>query len=126
MRPLASGVLSTESLCRGARILRGQTMSMEHDDEYAELLAERERILVACLFIIFPKCGVIVRVSNPNPKPSPEALKRASEGKPTLPPASWHSSQTGSQVDSAVPSLPATQARDVHASLYPRLLLLTQ
>ncbi|CAE7729223.1 unnamed protein product [Symbiodinium sp. CCMP2592] len=55
---------------------------------------------------------------EPFPCVVPQALKAAAaEVKPTLPsPASWRSSQTGSQVESAVSSLKETQAGDVSVS----------
>lgn len=37
---------SSCTLVRGAQLLRQQTMSLEHDAQYAELVAERDRLLV--------------------------------------------------------------------------------
>ncbi len=46
MDKLGSKTLSSETLLRGSRLLRGQTMSIEKDEEYAQLLEEKERLLV--------------------------------------------------------------------------------
>ena len=48
MQSLASRTLSTETLTRGADLLRQQSMSLERDPAYVELLAEKERLLVPC------------------------------------------------------------------------------
>ena len=46
MEKVGSRTLSNETLVRGARLLREQTMSIEKDEEYAKLLEEKERLLV--------------------------------------------------------------------------------
>ena len=46
MQSLPSKSLSTETLVRGAELVRTQTMSLEHDAEYAEMAARREELLV--------------------------------------------------------------------------------
>ena len=45
---LQSRTLSTHSLVRGAALLRAQSMSLEADPLYLELLAEKEKLLVSC------------------------------------------------------------------------------
>lgn len=46
MEKVGSRTLSSETLVRGARLLREQTTSIEKDEEYAKLLEEKERLLV--------------------------------------------------------------------------------
>ena len=46
MQSLPSKTLSSQTLVRGAELLRAQTMSLEHDSEYAEMAARREELLV--------------------------------------------------------------------------------
>ena len=48
MLHLESRTLSTESLARGAALLRAQSMSLEADPLYLELLAEKQQLLVSC------------------------------------------------------------------------------
>ena len=50
MQQLASRTLSSATLSHGAELVRGQSMSLEADEEYAALLAERERLLVTCAY----------------------------------------------------------------------------
>lgn len=45
MHHLPSKSLSTETLVRGANLLRSQTMSMESDAQYAEMVARRNELL---------------------------------------------------------------------------------
>lgn len=52
MQALPSRTLSTGTLVRGAGILRSQTMSLEHDDEFAAL-KEQQQILLATRCIQF-------------------------------------------------------------------------
>ena len=58
MQSLASRTLSTETLDRGVALLRQQTMSLESDPAYLELLAEREKLLVPCLRLVAASCHV--------------------------------------------------------------------
>ena len=46
MQSLPSKSLSSQTLVRGAELLRTQTMSLEHDSEYAEMAARRDELLV--------------------------------------------------------------------------------
>lgn len=40
---------STRTLARGAQLLRGQTMSLERDEEYQNLLEQRDRLIATRL-----------------------------------------------------------------------------
>ena len=62
MQRAPSHSLSTSSLLRGVGILRSQTMSLESDPKYQELLAERERLLAACLPSMLSLVGACARV----------------------------------------------------------------
>lgn len=46
MQSLPSRTLSSETLLRGAGIVRSQTMSIERDSEYAALKEQRDLLLV--------------------------------------------------------------------------------
>lgn len=52
MQSLPSRTLSTDTLVRGAGIIRSQTMSIEHDAEFAAL-KEQQQILLATRCIQF-------------------------------------------------------------------------
>ena len=47
LQPLESRTLSTDSLDRGVKILKSQTMSLESDPEYQKLLEEKNRLMVS-------------------------------------------------------------------------------
>ena len=44
-RELGSRVFSSETLVKGAGLIRNNTMSLEHDEEYTKLMEERNRLL---------------------------------------------------------------------------------
>ena len=59
MQSLPSRTLSTETLVRGAGIIRSQTMSLEKDVEFAAL-KEQQQILLATRYISVPSVVVIL------------------------------------------------------------------
>ena len=59
MQSLPSRALSTETLLRGAGIIRSQTMSLEKDVEFAAL-KEQQQILLATRYISVPSVFVIL------------------------------------------------------------------
>ena len=50
---VSSSNMSTETLDKGVEILRGATMSLESDPQYAEMLKEKERLLVSKQLLLF-------------------------------------------------------------------------
>ena len=42
---LGSRVFSSDTLVKGAGLIRNNTMSLEHDEEYTKLMEERNRLL---------------------------------------------------------------------------------